>query len=503
MNIERSSGALLHPTSLPGPYGIGDLGPEAYSFVDWLAMAGFGYWQVLPLGPTGFGNSPYQCHSVFAGNPNLISPQLLLRDGLILESEIKVPSPDPIPGRVDFRTLIPWKSDLVRSASLHFEQRASPALRQEFAGFIRSNSNWLPNFGLFMALKGRNLGASVLEWPEGERSPEGAGELRVQLEDQVLQCAFGQWLFFHQWGRLRHYAQNRGVGLIGDAPIFAALDSADVWSNPELFCLDASGAPTSVAGVPPDYFAPTGQLWGNPLYDWKQHKRSEYRWWIQRVRSLLGLVNLVRLDHFRGFGGYWEIPRSAPTAESGKWQPGPAEDFLDALVRAVDRTPEHPDLPLIAEDLGVATPDVAGLLKTYDLPGMRVLQFGFTGFQDDFLPQNYPVNCVAYTGTHDNDTSRGWFSAAPQQERQNAIRYLQSSESTIVQDMMNSVWGSQAVLTIAPVQDILDLGSEARMNFPGKAQGYWEWRMPPHSLAPSIALELRSLNERSDRLVAA
>ncbi len=498
----------MHPTSLPGPYGIGDLGTEACAFVDWLETAGFHFWQVLPLGPSGYGNSPYQCHSVFAGNPNLISPQLLVRDGLILPSEIDVPGTGSEKMRsaengVDFGSVIPWKHALLKIAHLHFAERATSELRSEFKAYRRRNADWLDDFALFMALKEGYGGRSVVDWPRDALSPQhaAAAGLAEALSNDVSRWAFSQWLFFRQWHQLLTYAHSHSVQLIGDAPIFAAMDSADFWVNPELFCLDEVGRPSVVAGVPPDYFAPTGQLWGNPLYAWEEHKRSNYQWWIRRVKSLLQLVDLVRLDHFRGFAGYWQIPASAPTAETGRWVPGPAEDFLDALASGVDARSGGPDLPLVAEDLGVATPDVTRLMREYGLPGMRVLQFAFTGYQDDFLPHNYPQNCVAYTGTHDNDTSRGWFSAAAAPERNAAVAYLRSSESSIVRDMIEGIWRSAAALTVVPMQDILELGSEARMNFPGKAKGYWGWRMAPEALTASLASSLRALSAKWSRLV--
>ncbi len=403
---------------------------------------------------------------------------------------------------VDFGAVIPWKHELLRTAHRHFEERGTSELRFEFESYGRRNAGWLDDFAFFMALKEHYGGRSVVDWPRNSRSPQLAAEagLREELTNEVSRWAFGQWLFFRQWRELLNYAHSRGVRLIGDAPIFASRDSADLWVDPKLFCLDERGRPSVVAGVPPDYFAPTGQLWGNPLYDWHEHKRSGYQWWIRRANSLLKLVDLVRLDHFRAFAGYWQIPASAPTAETGRWVPGPAEDFLDALARGVDPGAARPDLPLVAEDLGVATPDVSRLLLQYGLPGMRVLQFGFTGYQDDFLPHNYPGNCVAYTGTHDNDTSRGWFSAAAEPEREAALAYLHSSESSIVRDMIQAIWRSAAVLTLVPVQDLLELGSEARMNFPGKAEGYWSWRMASNALTDSLAGELRALSAQWGRL---
>ncbi|HET6846181.1 MAG TPA: 4-alpha-glucanotransferase [Anaerolineales bacterium] len=503
MNIERSAGILLHPSSLPGPSGIGEIGPEAYAFVDWMAEAGFRYWQVLPLGPTGFGNSPYQCHSVFAGNTNLISPQLLLRDGLLTQADLPEWPAHHDRNKVDYRSVIPSKKKVVARAWEIFERQAPQRLREAFEAFSHDNSDWLSAYGAFMALKDRHRGASVLTWPQGERSPLFASTMPPDLRDQMRPWSFGQWLFFRQWSELREYASRRGVRFIGDAPIFVAMDSSDVWADPELFCLDQSGVPLGVAGVPPDYFAPTGQLWGNPLYKWSQHRGTGYAWWIRRLRALLGLVDLVRLDHFRGFGAYWEVPGSAATAETGRWQPGPGADFLDALVQGVSDTAEPTALPLIAEDLGVVTPDVRRLLHTYDLPGMRVLQFAFTGLQEDFLPHNYPVNCVAYTGTHDNDTSRGWFSTAPEQERRAVLRYLGATEADVVRAMIAATLRSKAVLAVLPMQDILDLGTEARMNYPGRAQGYWEWRLLPGSLNASLASEFRALNSATKRWVSA
>lgn len=507
MHLERSAGILLHPTSLPGPYGIGDLGPEAHRFLAWLQNTGCRYWQVLPLGPTGYGNSPYQCHSVFAGNPYLISPDLLIRDGFLKRDELQDPPvssgwSDQGAGWVDYGRLIPWKLTLLQTAFANFEKTGSLGLRSEFARFWKTNARWLEDYCLFMALKNEYQGQSLVHWPAAirRRRAKDLAQARRRLKPAIQQCAFDQWLFFRQWAELRQQARRRNVFLIGDAPIFAAQDSADVWANPNLFFVDRDCAATLVAGVPPDYFAPTGQLWGNPLYDWRRHKESGFRWWIQRLRAVLGLVDFVRLDHFRGLAGYWEIPAGATTAEAGRWVPGPADILMQALVRALAGRRDTRDLPLIAEDLGVATPDVPPLLTRYRLPGMTVLQFGFAGLQDEFLPHNYVGHCVAYTGTHDNDTARGWFSHATDEERRSALEYLDSSDARIVQDMIRAVWGSRASLAIAPLQDFLELGSEARMNFPGKPEGFWEWRLRPGCLTEGLSARLRSLNEETDRL---
>jgi 4-alpha-glucanotransferase len=501
----RSSGVLLHPTSLPGPYGIGDLGPRAHQFIDWLASAGCGLWQVLPLGPTGYGNSPYQCHSVFAGNPYLISPELLVRDGLLEAADLQM-SPyataaAPQPTRVDFGAAIPWKMSILDLAFRRFEKGASSEGRAEFDRFRTENAAWLEDFALFMAMKDKHAGASWKSWAPGIQKREPAAIRRQAQASQpsVARWAFYQMLFFQQWAELRQNARRRGIRLIGDVPIFAAEDSADVWAHPELFCLDGELRPTVVSGVPPDYFAPTGQLWGNPLYDWDVHSRTGYNWWLQRLRAILELVDIVRMDHFRGLAGYWQVPAGARTAEEGRWVPGPGGSFLDTVQKGL-RIGSRPErLPVIAEDLGVVTPDVAGLLDKYGLPGMRVLQFGFAGLSEDFLPHNYVRECVAYTGTHDNDTSRGWFSSATRAEQQFALKYLGSTEAGIVDDMIRANWESLSMITIVPLQDVLGLGTESRMNYPGRPQGNWEWRFGEAELTSDRAEWMRQLNVQTGR----
>ncbi|HEV8376609.1 MAG TPA: 4-alpha-glucanotransferase [Candidatus Polarisedimenticolia bacterium] len=488
MELKRSSGVLLHPTSLPGPFGIGDLGPRAHDFVEFLHDAGCGLWQMLPLGPTGFDNSPYQSFSAFAGNPYLIGPEALVAEGLLRAEELE--SGRFPPDGVDFSSLIPWKQRLLDSAFHRFRGSGSPALRQEFEAFGARQAAWLEDFSLFMALKEASGGMRWDEWDEPLRlrRREALDEARRAHEEGVERQAFRQFLFFRQWESLRRRASESGIRLIGDVPIFVASDSADVWSYPELFHLDEAGKPTVVAGVPPDYFSKTGQLWGNPLYRWGAHAESGYVWWASRLRAALDLVDLVRLDHFRGFAACWEVPAKSPTAEQGKWSPGPGRSFLGKMKESLG------DLPLIAEDLGVITPDVRELRDAFGLPGMKVLQFAFSGPDNPFLPHAYPSHCVVYTGTHDNDTSRGWYESAPEAERDFCRRYLGRDGEEIAWDLMRAAWASRAVFAVAPMQDLLDLGSSARMNSPGKPSGSWGWRMAEGAAGPELASRLRELN---------
>jgi len=475
---QRSAGLLLHPTSLPGPYGIGDLGPNAYHWVDALAYARQTWWQILPLGPTGYGDSPYQCFSAFAGNPYLISPDKLLEDGLIQPADVaglNFPA-----GRVDFGPVIKFKEKLLARAWEAFKAGAAPHLRAEFEQFKHAQASWLEDFALFLALKDAHGGDSWLTWdaPSRMRQARALQRARADYTDAIGLHEFRQFLFFRQWTALKRYANEKGVRLIGDVPIFVASDSSDVWANPELFQLDAERQPTVVAGVPPDYFSATGQLWGNPLYAWDAHKRTGYAWWIERMRATLAQVDLVRIDHFRGFEAYWEIPAGMPTAQVGRWVKGPGADLFEALRGALGA------LPVIAEDLGVITPEVDALRSCFDLPGMRVLQFAFGGATEDrFLPHNYETrNTVVYTGTHDNDTTVGWYAAITEQERDFVRRYLARDGSDIAWDLIRLAWMSVADYAITPVQDILGLGSEARMNTPGTPSGNWSWRLTENQL---------------------
>jgi 4-alpha-glucanotransferase len=501
--FSRSGGILLHPTSLPGSYGIGDLGPQAYRFVDWLASTGCTLWQILPLGPTGFGDSPYQCFSAFAGNPYLISFDSLLEEGLLRREDLADP-PGFESQRVDFGRLIPWKMALLQTAFSRFlrEQQGETlrphdkALSAEFEAFRAANASWLDDYALFMSLKEANGGGAWNGWakPLRQRKQSALATARKQHSENMLRHSFYQFLFFRQWNKLRGYAHERGIKIVGDIPIFIAYDSADAWAHPDLFFLDNDSLPTVVAGVPPDYFSATGQLWGNPLYRWDVHRQSGYAWWLERFRSVLKFVDVVRLDHFRGFAGYYEIPYGAPTAETGQWMTGPGKDFFATISRELAGG-ESAALPIIAEDLGVITPDVVELRDHFNLPGMRILQFGFSGADNPFLPHNYVTNCVAYTGTHDNDTACGWFASAPPEEREFALRYLNSDGTDFAWDLIRGVWSSVAVYAVAPMQDLLSLGTEARMNYPSRLGGNWEWRMQAEDLNDALAERLRERNQ--------
>ena len=500
MNFQRSGGVLLHPTSLPGPHGIGDLGPEAHHFVDWLAEAACRLWQVLPLGHTGYGDSPYQCFSAFAGNPNLISPDLLESADLLTKEDLQEPGTEAAHARaeamVDYASSIPRKAALLEKAFQRFTDLNPVGLREEFASFREQNAEWLEDYALFMALKQQHGGGSWVEWPEPIRKREQPAltAARESLAEQTLRFTFQQFLFFQQWHALQSHVHDKDITIIGDIPIFVAEDSADVWAHPELFHLDEERRSTVVAGVPPDYFSPTGQRWGNPLYRWEEHRKTGYAWWIQRFHAILHMVDVVRLDHFRGFAGYWEIPAANHTAEIGRWMPGPGADFLEAVKGSLEASSVAGDLPIIAEDLGLITPDVVELRDNFHLPGMRILQFGFSDPTNPFLPHHYPQHCVAYTGTHDNDTTRGWLNSASKAEKRLALKYLGSTPRNFVWEMIRAIWGSVAVYSVTPMQDLLDLGTEARMNFPSRLGGNWQWRLGAGELTDMLASKLKELN---------
>ena len=490
----RSAGVLLHPTSLPGPYGIGDLGPAAYGWVDALARARQTWWQVLPLGPTGYGDSPYQAFSAFAGNPYLVSPEVLLQDGLLNRPDL-----DGAPfgqGRVDYGAVIPFKIRILGRAWENFRRGSAPALPPAFEEFCVKHAAWLDDFALFMALKDAQGGKGWQDWPAGLvlREPGALRGARQELAYQVGQHKFRQFLFFRQWGAVRQYARQRGVRLIGDLPIFVSADSADVWANPHLFLLDERRRPTVVAGVPPDYFSATGQLWGNPLYNWERLRQTGYAWWLARVRGMLEQVDLVRLDHFRGFESYWEVPAGAATAQGGRWMKAPGAELFERLRGALG------GLPLIAEDLGVITPEVEAMRDQLHLPGMRILQFAFGGATEDrFLPHNYERNTVAYTGTHDNDTTAGWFDRLPEHQRHFVRRYVPPTADGPAWDFLRLAWSSVADYALAPLQDVLGLGNEARMNLPGQAAGNWSWRYNPEALNDHVLGRLREVTELYSR----
>jgi 4-alpha-glucanotransferase len=490
MKFSRASGILLHPTSLPGPYGIGDLGPQAYRWLDFLANTGTKLWQVLPLGPTGYGDSPYQCFSAFAGNPYLINPDFLLEDGLLTGDDLIEDQGFP-EGRVDFGRVIPWKLEVLDRAFSQFQRGKFPDLENQLAVFREKNKGWLADFSLFMALKELHGGASWLTWPAELRlrQPEVLAAERLKLSAAVQRQEFRQFLFYRQWDNLRRYANQKGVRIIGDIPIFVASDSADVWAHHELFFLDEARQPTVVAGVPPDYFSPTGQLWGNPLYRWDIHKETGYQWWLSRLRAVLDQVDIVRLDHFRGFAGYWEVSASAESAVGGRWLPGPGEDFFNAVLKAFG------DLPIIAEDLGEITPDVDALRDQYELPGMNILVFAFdSGSTNAFLPHHYRRNSVVYTGTHDNDTSMGWYERAADHERDFLRRYLNFSGEDVAWNLIRAAWSSVSEFALAPLQDFLSLDNEARMNYPGRPSGNWTWRMPSKVWSEALEDRIRELN---------
>jgi len=490
MKFNRSACIILHPTSLPGPDGMGDLGPEAYRWVNFLAESGTTIWQVLPLGPTGYGDSPYQCFSAFAGNPFLISPALLLDEGLLNRTDL-ADRPEFSTEAVDFGPVIEWKNTILNRAFARFEKSASARLKAEFEAFQLQQTAWLEDFALFMALKEDLGGGSWGNWPLPLRlrEPQALAEFKKEHASAIRSHKLRQFLFYRQWNALKTYANQKGIQIFGDLPIFVAYDSADAWSHPELFFINSKGQPTVIAGVPPDYFSPTGQRWGNPLYRWSVHKKTAYAWWISRMKSALTLFDLIRLDHFRGFAAYWEVPATLPTAEIGRWVPGPGKPFFSALQKALG------ELPIIAEDLGRITADVLDIRDSFHFAGMKILQFAFGGDSTEpFLPHNYPHNCVAYTGTHDNDTTRGWYNTAPEAERDFARRYLGRSGEDIAWDMMRAIWSSVAVICGAPLQDVLNLPGSARMNFPGHPSGNWSWRMPPSSLTEDLKARLYELN---------
>ena len=489
MPFSRSSGVLLHPTSLPGPYGIGELGTAAYRWIDWLAETGSTLWQILPLGPTGYGDSPYQCFSAFAGNPYLISVERLLQDGLLTDDDL-ADMPKFNPKLVDFGTIYTWKNPLLDRAFNHY-QAGENSFDEQITQFKQDNAHWLEDFALFMALKEAHGGAAWNKWPAKLRQRDAATLERARkahasaIEKQI----FRQFLFFRHYGDVRAYASEKGIQIIGDLPIFVAYDSADVWANPELFYLDVDGNPTVVAGVPPDYFSATGQLWGNPLYRWDYHAQTGYAWWMSRLRAVLNQVDIIRLDHFRGFYDYWEIPAGEETAINGRWVDGPRGSFFDAVKK------ELGELPILAEDLGDLNPGVLDLRDAYHLPGMKIMVFAFYDDPDnEFLPHFHNENCVVYTGTHDNDTVVGWYARVAEAERDFARRYLARDGHDIAWDLIRAAWSSPAVFAITTMQDLLGLGNEARMNYPGRASGNWAWRMRAEHMTERLQTRLAEAN---------
>jgi 4-alpha-glucanotransferase len=503
MKFPRSSGILLHPTSLPGRFGIGDLGDEAFSFIDFLQTGSQSLWQVLPLGPTGFGDSPYQCFSAFAGNPLLVSPDRLVEEGYLSNSDIE-DAPRFSADRIEFGRVIEYKNSLLGKAFDNLGQ----ADETEFLKFCEETKEWLDDYALFRALKDEHGGAAWNTWKaelalRDEKEIESA---RSRLRERIDAHRFYQFLFFKQWRAIKSYANDRSIKVVGDIPIFVAYDSADVWTNPRLFKLDERGNPKVVAGVPPDYFSRTGQLWGNPIYEWERMQESGFQWWIERFKANFNLFDIIRLDHFRGFAACWEVPAGDETAERGEWVEVPGRALLSALKGAFG------ELPIIAEDLGVITPDVEALRDDFELPGMRILQFAFSSDSSNLdLPHNYVRNSVVYTGTHDNDTTIGWFSSEAgrgstrdskqiQRERKRCMRYLRSNGEEINWDFIRAVMASVACLAIVPLQDVLGLDSSARMNLPASREGNWNWRFREGALTKKMARRLSRLASLYGRL---
>ncbi len=482
----RKSGILLHPTSLPGPGGIGSLGAEAMAFADFLRDAGQAIWQILPLGPTAFGNSPYMCYSAFAGNPLLIDLRLLVEEGDLRPDDL----PDAgSPERVDYENAGESKSSALGKAAANFFASAGRSRLEAFWQFCDSTP-WLHDYALFMALKLRHRGQKWCDWPERLALRDGAAleEASRVLGPEIGVLKYGQWQFFRQWRSLKAYANQMGIGIFGDVPIFVAFDSAEVWANPRFFQLDGRGRPRVIAGVPPDYFSKTGQLWGNPLYAWEEMARCGYCWWKDRFRSALMLHDLVRIDHFRGFEACWEVPAGERTAERGTWVKGPGEAFFHALRG------EFGELPVVAEDLGVITPEVEHLRDTFAFPGMKILQFAFdSGPDNPYLPHNHVRNSVVYTGTHDNDTTAGWFDSLSAGARKRVLRYLGADGKDFVWDLMRAALASVADTAIIPLQDVLGLPGSCRMNLPGSKTGNWSWRFRLDDLSPGLADRLADL----------
>jgi len=486
--ISRGAGILLHPTSLSGPGGVGELGGEAVGFVEFLREAGQRSWQVLPLNPPDAGGSPYSSDSAFAGSPLLVSTQRLVERGLLGPED----TPPVEPGAAEEAD---YGAESARKERLLREAYSRSRMGKEFERFREEHRDWLPDYALYRALKER-YGGPWNRWPGGlARREEGAlEEARRVLAAEVGFHEFAQYLFDEQWGEVRHAARRAGVEIVGDAPIFVSHDSADVWANQELFHLDGRGEPSVVAGVPPDYFSETGQLWGNPLYDWDRMAEEGYEWWVRRVRRSLELYDAVRLDHFRGFAAHWEIPAGAASAKAGRWVEGPGRELFETLRERLG------ELPIIAEDLGEITVEVEALRDGLGLPGMKVLQFAFSGPDNHFLPHNYAHdNWVVYTGTHDNDTTAGWWRSAPPEERDFARRYL-GQEYAGVEDFVRLAYASTARRAVIPMQDHLGLGSEARTNTPGTTEGNWSWRLTGGELTPELASRIREMTRTYGRL---
>ena len=508
MKFPRRAGVLLHPTSLPSPAGIGDLGTGAYRFIDFLKQSRNKLWQVLPLNPTGYGDSPFQCFSASAGNPLLISLERLIEQGVLSQADLELHPSFPS-DRVDYEAASHFKVPILTKAAQTFLKRAEGNERLDFERFCQTNANWLDDFALFMVCKNAHDGVRWTEWASdiAAREPRALQTWTVRFAAEIAVVKYWQFEFFQQWQALRSYAHEHGIRIIGDIPIYVAHDSADVWANRELFCLEPQGNPLKVAGVPPDYFSATGQLWGNPIFNWKLLKSTGYKWWVERFRAAFGLYDIVRIDHFRGFEAYWEVPAKESTALNGRWIKGPGAELFSTLQQ------ELGELPIIAENLGVITLEVEQIRQQFGFPGMAILQFAFGNDPQgpSFRPHNYVRNLVAYTGTHDNDTTLGWWNSEGTmdsirtsddvlKEHVFARTYLgYADEEPINWAMIRTVLASIADTAIIPLQDVLGLGAEARMNLPGTARGNWRWRFPTGALSSELAKRLRELNEAYDR----
>lgn len=499
MRFPRSSGVLCHPTSFPSRYGIGDLGQGAYDFVNWLAGARQQLWQILPLGPTGYADSPYQSFSAFAGNPILISPDQLVWQGL-LPADALAAIPDFPAHRTDFGPVIAFKTGLFKLSFEHYRAHGTEIQQDRFSAFCEQNQSWLDDYAFFMALKSHFGGGSWQNWPRdiALRRDKVMTTYRSMLAGDIAYHQYLQWCFAEQWTNLKIYANGKGIKIVGDIPIFVAEDSADVWGRPEQFQLDQDGKPTVIAGVPPDNFSATGQRWGNPHYDWQAMAGEGYDWWIERIRKTLALVDIMRVDHFRGFAGYWEIPATETTAINGRWVQGPGAALFEAIEAALGK------LPIIAEDLGVITPDVDALREQFDFPGMKVLQFGFAlDNNPQYLPHTFAPNYVVYPGTHDNNTVLGWFDEPVRSpgEKWNILRYMNCDRPGLPWAFIRAAWGSVADVAVTPLQDIMGLGAEARMNYPSTMGGNWQWRYTPEMLTDALRADLLELTLMFDRAV--
>lgn len=495
MKLERSSGILLHITSLPGKYGIGTMGKGAYGFVDFLIESGQKYWQILPLGHTGYGNSPYQCFSAFAGNPLLIDVDKIINDGLLQQKDI--PSQEFEVDRVDYDKVRDFINPLLRKAYDNFRENSKRVYKRKFENFCLTNKKWLDDYSLFMALKNYHNGKSWTEWEHSikTKNHDTLNHFKHELQNEITYYKFVQFLFYKQWLELKTYANLNGIGIIGDIPIYVAFDSADAWANPEIFEFDENMKPVNVAGCPPDYFSDTGQLWGNPLYDWQYLKETGFQWWLDRIAANFKVYDILRIDHFRGLAGYWSVPFGEETAINGKWIPAPGRELLNTIKETFG------EIPVIAEDLGVITPDVVELREEFNLPGMKILQFAFDGGEENnYLPHTYVQNCVVYTGTHDNDTTLGSYNERNKNEKKLMRDYFNIDETDVCKSFIKLAWSTVANLAITPLQDLLRLDTKARMNFPGKPSGYWEWRYEKEMLTKEHADELYHITKLYDRM---